>query len=46
MTHAKPTGGWMTWMDGDQHGGHKWMIDRMAMDKRVLFVDVQFQPVM
>jgi hypothetical protein len=37
MTHAKPTGGWMTWMDDDQHGGHRWMIDRLAMDRRVLF---------
>jgi hypothetical protein len=27
----------MTWMDGDQHGGHRWMIDRLAMDRRVLF---------
>jgi hypothetical protein len=37
MTHAKPTGGWMTWMDGDQHGGHRWMIKWLAMDRRVLF---------
>ena len=27
----------MTWMGGDQHGGHRWMIDRLAMDRRVLF---------
>ena len=37
VTHAKLAGGWMTWMDGDQHGGHRWMIDRLAMDRRVLF---------